>query len=269
MKDLILAQDGIFPITKGLNGESLTPKTGFAISGTIQGEGKLAGVPSLFIRLYGCNLNCAWKSSDSKVVRCDTPHAIDPHMTTEKWAVSSLLEVVKQNMGNMRHLVITGGEPLLQKSALVDFLREAKQWKSDLHVTIETNGTMFSASLCKYVDLFSVSPKLTSSNALGKKVSMDLVVENVGRYTLARLRNKIDLQLKFVISSLDDLNELETLFMDPLSHASDDDVLLMPMGIGDEAYKTLQNKVCEWAIERGWRFAPRLHLLLFGHTENT
>ncbi|QZT38114.1 7-carboxy-7-deazaguanine synthase QueE [Halosquirtibacter xylanolyticus] len=269
MPQLILAEGGVFPIMKGLHGEELNPKTGFSIAGTIQGEGKLAGVPSLFIRLYGCNLDCAWKNIDGEEVRCDTPHAIDPEMKKEKWAVEDLLKVVQQNIGNMRHLVITGGEPLLQSKALIAFLEILKRWREDIHVTVETNGTIFSNSLKKYVDLFSVSPKLSSSTYRKNPHVLESLEFNVEKFALARLRNKIDLQLKFVVSSEEDMKEIEVRFKEVLQHVTDDDVLLMPMGIGDASYQEIQKKVCQWAIERGWRFAPRLHLTLFGHVENT
>ncbi|QZE15171.1 7-carboxy-7-deazaguanine synthase QueE [Halosquirtibacter laminarini] len=269
MNQIILAKDGIFPITRDIEGKAMTPKTGFSVAGTIQGEGKLAGVPSLFIRLYGCNLSCAWKDENNAVVRCDTPHAIDAGVETEKWSVEDLVQMVQLNIGNMRHLVVTGGEPMLQSKSLLPFFEALKRWRDDLHITVETNGTRFSNSLKKYVDLFSVSPKLSSSTVNASPQILESLEFHVEKFALARLRNKIDLQLKFVVSSKEDIVEIEERFSEVLKHVTTDDILLMPMGIGGENYEQLQMDVCQWAIERGWRFAPRLHLMLFGHKENT
>ena len=115
---------------------------------SIQGEGLLAGTPSVFVRTSGCNLRCWF---------CDTPYASwEPE--GEKYEppdiVSRVLDV------DCHHVVITGGEPLLWPSLveLVNALREAGR-----HVTIETAGTLEVPLNC---DLASISPKLSSSTPL-------------------------------------------------------------------------------------------------------
>src|SRR5450755_3574389 len=112
---------------------------------SIQGEGILTGVPSVFVRTSGCNLRCAW---------CDTPYT--------SWApegddmtVAAILEAVKQHPA--RHAVITGGEPMIAPGIVE--LTEGIQ-RAGLHGTIETAGTVYHKVAC---DLMSISPKLANS----------------------------------------------------------------------------------------------------------
>ena len=95
---------------------------------SIQGEGRLAGVPSVFIRTSGCNLRCVW---------CDTPYTSwQPEGTV--WPIAKILREVARYAN--RHVVITGGEPLLarQLQELTDKLKQ-----SGAHVTIETAATIY------------------------------------------------------------------------------------------------------------------------------
>src|SRR5205814_1265989 len=108
---------------------------------SIQGEGKLAGVPSVFIRASGCNLRCVW---------CDTPYASwDPQ--GENIAVERIVEKVLAF--GAAHTVVTGGEPMIMPdiAPLCAALKDAGQ-----HVTIETAATVFAPVR---LDLASLSPK--------------------------------------------------------------------------------------------------------------
>ena len=115
---------------------------------SLQGEGVLAGVPSVFIRLGGCNLSCAW---------CDTPYA-SRQPEGREMALPEVIAAMAQHAG--RHVVITGGEPMLDPDtpALARALRAAGR-----HVTIETNATRPPAGI--EADLASLSPKLDNSVA--------------------------------------------------------------------------------------------------------
>ncbi len=113
---------------------------------SIQGEGELSGVPSIFVRTSGCNLRCNW---------CDTPYASwQPEGET-----ASVDQIVKQVAAYpARHVVLTGGEPMLQKEihALAAALKER-----GYHLTIETAGTILPDGIA--CDLASLSPKLRHS----------------------------------------------------------------------------------------------------------
>ncbi len=123
---------------------------------TIQGEGIYTGVPSLFLRLYGCNRACE---------RCDTKYTWrDPEKNRMTVSVESVAARIIAHFSGVKanHLVVTGGEPLLQADALVELFDRAA---AELKVTIETNGTVFDSMIAEYLSLVSLSPKLGDRNA--------------------------------------------------------------------------------------------------------
>ncbi len=125
---LVLVGEGVFPITRDEKGNLIKdlPNTGVEIAGTIQGEGKLAGTPSLFIRLASCNLRCIWQMEDGSLCRCDTSYASFHPEGMRSWSVDEIVSVVKNNLGNLKHVVVTGGEPVLQKSGLIALCKKLK-----------------------------------------------------------------------------------------------------------------------------------------------
>ena len=152
MSQLLLAPEGLFPIADTADGQSALQ---LPIAGTIQGEGLLAGTPSLFLRLAGCNMFCHWLDVSQQVVTCDTVHALDPAKGNYETS-SRLVEKILAHCGKIRHLVITGGEPLLRcatRSALrIAALPQSlpyhhrKQWLAFCPRTI---------ALCKSLELFA------------------------------------------------------------------------------------------------------------------
>lgn len=277
---LTLVNEGIFPIVFDKNGQVVAdaPKTGWAIPGTIQGEGKLAGVPSLFIRLAGCNLRCMWDMPDGSVSICDTAYAsFNPDRPTD-WSIDDVINVIRSNSQNINHLVISGGEPMMQAVALREFCRRVKM-ELNMYITIETNGTIFDEEVAKYLDLVSLSPKLQSSDPTLAKVesagyhfggtfklhaSKRLNVEVIQQWINASYKNKHDFQLKFVVAKNDDEQEIKQTFLNHLQGFQSDDVMLMPLGgTADELSKTTALAV-EMSVRNGWRFSNRLHINLFG-----
>ncbi|HEY2574064.1 MAG TPA: 7-carboxy-7-deazaguanine synthase QueE, partial [Verrucomicrobiaceae bacterium] len=113
---------------------------------SIQGEGRLAGVPSVFVRSSGCNLRCRW---------CDTPYA-SWNPEGEEMSVAEIMNEVNRHPAN--HVVVTGGEPMIARDIreLLQSLRDARK-----HITIETAATVPPNGVpC---DLASLSPKLKNS----------------------------------------------------------------------------------------------------------
>jgi len=227
---------------------------------SIQGEGKLAGVPSHFIRVSGCNLRCTW---------CDTPYASwRPEATVV--AVDAL--VTGAAASGVRHAVLTGGEPMLFAGVL-ELSRRLRA--SGMHVTVETAGTVFHGPEVLACDLMSISPKLSNSTpAEGDARDPGGVWRarhEERRINVQVLQRLIDAspqrQLKFVVSGPGDLDEVEALLA-RLTGWAPDDVLLMPEGVVVPAQERTSWMVSA-CIERGWRFCPRLHIQVFGNRRGT
>ena len=221
---------------------------------SIQGEGLLAGVPSVFVRTSGCNLRCHW---------CDTPYASWKPEGPEM----SVAEILRKVLGwDCHHVVLTGGEPMIapELPALAAGLRQAGK-----HITIETAATVPPAEIA--CDLASLSPKLSNSTPPAERDPAW-----AKKHEEARLRPEViaewiknyDFQLKFVVSSEKDLTEIKNL-LSRLPPVPFHRVLLMPEGTDS---KTLASR-SPWLVEicklEGFRFCPRLHIELFGHQRGT
>lgn len=224
---------------------------------SVQGEGTLTGVPSVFIRTSGCNLRCTW---------CDTPYASwspeGPEMTLE----SILAEVAKHPA---RHVVVTGGEPMIAKGILELITMLQAQRK---HVTIETAGTVSPGGL--RVDLASLSPKLANSTPGEDKAGAAWVQRHEQtRLQPAVLREwletALDYQLKFVISGEADLSEARAVVASIGIPVPPEKVLLMPEGISLEAMRSRYPLLVKACLTHGYRLSPRLHIELFGNKRGT
>ena len=216
---------------------------------SIQGEGKLAGVPSVFIRTSGCNLRCVW---------CDTPYS----SWTPEGRDASLEEIVTRTVAfKTRHVVLTGGEPVIQPEA-AELCKQLKQ--HGLHVTLETAGTIHKPLA---IDLASLSPKLANSTPLLRDGGRWAQTHEQTRLNLPVLQRFIDdspdFQLKFVVSRREDLDEIRGI-LDGLHGWLPEDVLLMPEGIDPATLHDRAEWLVELCKETGFRYCPRLHVDLWG-----
>lgn len=262
MARLLLSEDGIFPIVRNKNGELINEElaTDLNVSGTIQGEGKLIGVPSLFVRLAGCNLRCQWSLSDGEISTCDTSYANDGSSESTWYDVEDVVEIVLNNLGSIRHVVITGGEPLLQRQALIVFCELLKS-KKDVHITIETNATIKIGDLSRFIDLYSVSPKL--SNAVVVKSDQIPLYDVQSFIDSARKDSTKDIQIKFVVAEPLEEEKIKR-FLNTLTNWTDQDIVIMPAGTTNEMLHRSSKPALNIAIKNGWRFTSRLHITLFG-----
>ena len=219
---------------------------------SIQGEGGLVGMPSFFIRTTGCNLRCEW---------CDTPYT--SWQPEGEWR--TIEDLVAAVPVSARHVVITGGEPLLWPNLpqLTAALRAA-----GLHVTIETAGTIYQVLEC---DLMSVSPKLANSDPgphRSPAVRADHAARRLDITVLAQLLDRYPCQLKFVVAEPDDLREIDALLA-RLPSLAPEAVLLMSLGTSVAEVMARGRWLAELCKERGYRYTPRLHIDLYGDTRGT
>lgn len=230
------------------------------IFASLQGEGPSAGVPVAFVRLSRCNLACVW---------CDTAYTWRfegdnrPHRSGETFdrkanqVTLSSTEVAEciAALGQKR-VVITGGEPLLQASALAEMIEHLP----DLSVEIETNGTVAPPPrLDIRVDQYNVSPKLAHS---GNPTELALIPERLDAWTIEPRAF-----FKFVVAAPEDVYqvlELQRRYRIKPAH-----IFLMSEGTTSAALRAGQAWLSGLCLEHGFRMSDRLHIHLYGDTRGT
>ena len=219
---------------------------------SIQGEGELTGVPSVFVRTSGCNLRCSW---------CDTKYA---SWTPEGVEMSIEKILAEVDRFPAQHVVLTGGEPMIAKG-IRELASQLKQLGK--HVTIETAATIAPEGiLC---DLASLSPKLSNSTPDSngwrdrheeRRLRPDVVHTWIQNYNY---------QLKFVVSSATDLVEIGELISAIGCEIKPAKVLLMPEGTDTQTIQSRSEMLVDVCKRFGYRYCNRLHLELFGNKRGT
>jgi len=221
---------------------------------SLQGEGKLTGVPSAFIRASGCNLRCTW---------CDTPYA-SWNPEGESLSVPQILE--KLQSFPARHAVVTGGEPMIMPD-IADLCSALKE--HNYHITIETAATVYTPII---VDLASLSPKLSNSTPTEREGGRFAAMHERQRLNFDVIQKFIDhssdFQLKFVVSRDQDLPEINDILSN-IKGWSPSDVLLMPEGTDALTLNSRANWLSDVCKRTGFRYCPRLHVELYGNTRGT
>jgi len=215
---------------------------------SIQGEGMLTGVPSVFVRTSGCNLRCVW---------CDTPYT-----SWQPEGADMTIEDILAAIGAYpaQHAVVTGGEPMIAPN-IVQLTQGIRQ--QDLHITIETAGTVFHPVAC---DLMSISPKLENSTPHDREGGKWAAQHERLRYqpeVLKQLMSEYLYQLKFVVASPEDMKEIATMLEE--TGADRSRVVLMPEGTTPEAIRERAPWLTEICKREGFRYSPRLHIDLWGN----
>ncbi len=222
---------------------------------SIQGEGKTVGIPSVFVRLGGCNLMCGGMGTqfdgelhNEAEWRCDS---IEVWMKAQSKELNEILpkdciEAIK----NDAHIVLTGGEPMMQQKGLESFITYIKENINDKpFFEVETNGTILPSDfLLKEVSLWNCSPKLRNSG-------MDL--EMTFKPEVIKCLNKYNTIFKFVLNAEKEWNEIKKHYLPIVDKRK---VYLMPAGENQELLNGNKLKIVNLAIENYLNFTTRLHI---------
>tara|TARA_Y100000590_G_scaffold366431_1_gene425752 strand:+ start:2944 stop:3624 length:681 start_codon:yes stop_codon:yes gene_type:complete len=213
---------------------------------SIQGEGPNFGKPAIFLRTAQCNLKCTW---------CDTKYTWDwKNHDFSKEVKEMTIGEIKESVYEfgIKHLVITGGEPLLQQDDLAELLTFLKP---DFYVEVETNCTILpNKMLTDLVDQWNVSPKTENSGN-----SLKLYENTECYYFFASQEN---CYFKYVVEDEDDIPEIKkfvTKYKIPENR-----VQLMTQATTKEEIRIREKSISQLAKEHNFLFSPRLHVAMWG-----
>lgn len=224
---------------------------------TIQGEGANVGRAVFFLRLARCNLSCVW---------CDTafswdPERADPFRLPRKMNAAEILAFLDPRINDpmaptpaVRHVVISGGEPLLQAVQLFDILTALRElgWAAE----VETSGSVHPGPLTTLVDRFNVSPKLANSR-VAKRARLRLSV-------LEDLAAQPSSIFKFVVERVEELDEIAEILGQLSLPVSPERVFVMAQGVDAETVLARSRDLVDAVVARGWGLTPRWHTFLWG-----
>ena len=213
---------------------------------SIQGEGPNFGKPAIFLRTAQCNLKCTW---------CDTKYTWDwENYDYTKEVKEMTLEEIKDQVLDLeiKHLVITGGEPLLQQDDLADLLSFLKP---DFYVEIETNCTILpNKMLTDLVDQWNVSPKTKNSGN-----PLELYDNDECYYFFANQENCF---FKYVVEDESDIPEIKKFVTK--YNIPENRVQLMTQASTKEEISAREKSISELAKANNFLFSPRLHVAMWG-----
>lgn len=198
---------------------------------SIQGEGPNLGKPAIFLRTAGCHLRCVW---------CDSKFTWD-RKSGKKMETSEIVKKIKSFP--CKHLIITGGEPLLQQSAIIELCKKLKGY----YIEIETSGSLKS-HIDEYVNHYNCSPKL--SNSKNRRIHLEKFPKDSTAY-------------KFVVDTKADLKEIKAFIKK--YKLPNENIVLMPQGVKKREIAERSKWLVELCKENNFRFSPRLHINIWGN----
>jgi organic radical activating enzyme len=228
---------------------------------SIQGEGTFAGTPCIFLRLSTCNLKCFW---------CDTKYTWDWQNYDIKKEIKELRikDIIKEfyEFPNIFHIVITGGEPLLQQDKLISLLTIVKNKRNrnnktqGYRIEIETNGTIVGAKeIISLIDQWNISPK--TSNSLNEEHHISL--EKLYDKSMPFYKDLKNTSFKFVVDKPNDLSEIDRFVKK--YEIPKEKLILMPQASTKQELLEKNEWLKKIAKESDFNFTTRLQVLLWNN----
>lgn len=219
---------------------------------SIQGEGRFAGIPAVFLRFAYCNLGCSWCDSKyswdfSQYDLENEVKLVDVAMVTDWW--------MREDIPKSAHLILTGGEPLMSVHTSLQI--ELVKALDCPFVEVETAGTVHSVDLDPLVGLYNVSPKLGNS---GNSKRMRYNVFCLSFY--AMLRDRAD--FKFVICDEKDIEEVQIDFEGRFPFLTPDRIFLMPEASDRPTLSYRRDWLIDLCKKYGYRYCDRLQVQVYG-----
>lgn len=266
---------------------------------SIQGEGRYMGVPSVFLRTFGCNFKCAGfgmprgelskeaedlaevahmfnKYEELPLVStgCDSYASWHPAfkdlspMLTSDAIAERIMEIIPHGEWKDEHLVITGGEPLLGWQRAYPDLLDHPKMQGLKEITFETNGTQkLSTEFKNYLGNWTGLPKskreITFSVSAKLPCSGEKWEDAICPEIVCEYEEVGTAYLKFVIATEDDFDDAVTAVLEFRKAGFKGHVYLMPVGGVESVYALNNRKVAELAMTHGLRYSDRLQVPLF------
>lgn len=273
---------------------------------SLQGEGRFMGVPSIFLRTYGCNFECrgfgmpkGQLSNEADIIASNGPYRtydslpladtgcdsyaswhpkfkeLSPFVEIDE-LVEKIIDLLPNKKWQDEHLVITGGEPLLGWQKAYPNLLNHPRMKGLKHVTFETNGTQklsdsFRSELFNWRFPYNedFNREFTFSVSAKLSCSGEPRDKAIQPNVVCEYQDVGFTYLKFVVATEDDVEEaIETIDI-YRAEGFTGPVYLMPVGGVTDVYNLNARRVAELALQNGLRYSDRLHLPLFGNNWGT
>jgi len=266
---------------------------------SIQGEGRYMGVPSVFLRTFGCNFKCAgfgmprgelsneaelidpvnytdYKSLPLVSTGCDSYASWDPRfrhlspLLSTDAIVDGIMDMLPYKEWKDEHLVITGGEPLLGWQRAYPDLLDHPKMAGLKEITFETNGTQpLDDSFKRYLHTWAYHHDKEYLREITFSVSAKL--PGSGESWSDAIRPEVVYEyeeyghtyLKLVIATEQDLIDAERAVEEYRKAGFEGPVYVMPVGGVERVYNLNNRAVAEMAMRKGWRYSDRLQVPLF------